>query len=302
MSDTFDPFGLCGWVDDPARHAVAAAFPTLAQAGPALYGADAGGDVLLYKAWKDATGGYWPYVAQAIGDCVSHGHGHGYDLLQCVEYVLEGGKPGALTRGETETDTEFLYGVGREAAGMLGSWGDGCYGSAMVKAMTQAGVLPRSAVGPYDGQRAKRWGHDGAPPELKAQAARWKLGGAALVRTWDELVAALANGYPVTICTALGFTMRRDEDGFCRRQGRWGHCMLVCGVRQGARPGACVFQSWGPNVPGGPTALGQPDNSFWVGRADVEAVLGEGDSWALSKGPLFTPRPIPERWSYADYI
>jgi len=302
MSDTFDPSGLFGWIDDPARHAVAATLPTLAQAGPHLYAADTTGDVLLYKAWIDATGTYWPYTAQTIGDCVSHGHGHGYDLLQCVEYVLDGGKAAELKRAETETDTEFLYGIGREAAGMLGSWGDGCYGSATVKAMTGVGVMPRSAIGPYDGQRAKRWGHDGAPAELKTKAAQWKLGNAALVRSWDELIVAMANGYPVTICTALGFTMRRDEQGFCARQGRWGHCMLVCGVRQDTRPGACILQSWGPNVPSGPTTLGQPDNSFWIDRPNIEAILGEGDSWALSKGPLFSPRPIPKRWSYADYI
>lgn len=301
MSDTFNPSNLCGWLDVPERHAVAATLPSLAQAGPGLHGAGPSGDVLLYKAWKDATGAYWPYVAQTIGDCVSHGHGHGYDLLQCVEYILDGGEPGGLPRTETETDTEALYGMAREAGNMLG-WQDGCYGSAAVKAMTTMGVVPRSVVGPYDGQRAKRWGHDGTPAEIKSKAPQWKLGSAALVRSWEELIGALANGYPVTICTGMGFTMRRDEQGFCVRQGRWGHCMLVCGVRQDSRPGACILQSWGPNVPSGPTTLGQPDNSFWIDRANVEAILGEGDSWALAKGPLFAPRPVPARWSYADYI
>src|SRR5258708_26538552 len=104
--------------------------------------------------------------------------------------------------------------MGGEAGNMLG-WGEGCFGSAAVKAMTTMGVVPRAAVGPYDGQRAKRWGHDGAPAEIKQKAAQWKLGNAALVRSWEELVAALSNGYPVTICTGMGFTMRRDEQGFC---------------------------------------------------------------------------------------
>jgi hypothetical protein len=297
-----DPSRLCGWIDDPARHAVAATLPTLAEAGTRLAHAAPGGALLLYRAWRDATGAYWPYAAQTVGDCVSHGHGHGYDLLQCVEHLLGGGAPGGLARDATETDTEFLYGVGREAAGMLGSWGDGCYGAAMVKAMTGTGVLPRSAVGPYDGQRARRWGHDGAPADLKTRAARWKLGNAALVRTWDELLQALGAGYPVTVCTALGFTLRRDDQGFCRREGRWGHCMLVCGARQDDRPGACVFQSWGPNVPSGPTTLDQPDNTFWIDRLDAEAILAERDSWALAKGPLFVPRPLPAHWSYADYV
>ena len=36
----------------------------------------------------------------------------------------------------------------------------------------------------------------------------------------------MSNGYPVTICTGMGFTMHRDEHGFCTPSGRWGHCML----------------------------------------------------------------------------
>jgi hypothetical protein len=286
---------LCGWRDVPERHEVAAAFPTFAQAAPQLVAAPAPGtDILLYRAWNDALGVYVPYPRQEIGDCVSFGHAHGNDLLLCVEAALQGLK---FKLEEIETDTEALYGMAREAGNMLG-WQDGCYGSAAVKAMTTMGVVPRSVVGPYSGKRAKDWGYKGAPADVKEKAARWKLGNAALVKTWDELVAAMSNGYPVTICTGMGFTMHRDEHGFCTPSGRWGHCMLLCGVRFGSRPGACVFQSWGPNVPSGPLDLDQPDNSFWVDRAPLERILGEKDSWALSKSPFFVERPLPSAWTY----
>ncbi len=296
MNDPILSGFVSGWLDVPERHVVAASLPTFAQVGAPLIQAGApDADILLYRAFKDVVGDYIPYPRQEIGDCVSFGHAHGNDLLQCVEAAIQGLK---FTREELETDTEALYGMAREVGGMLGGQ-DGCYGSAAVKAMTTLGMVPRSAVAPYSGKRAKDWGYHGAPAEIKAKAAKWKLGNAALVKTWDELVAAMSNGYPVTICTGMGFTMHRDDHGFCTPSGSWGHCMLLCGLRHGSRPGACVFQSWGVNVPDGPRDLDQPDNTFWVDRGPIERILGEGDSWALSKSPFFVERPLPSRWKYS---
>ena len=107
---------------------------------------------------------------------------------------------------------------------MLGQSGDGCYGAAAVKAMTSIGEVSREQLGTdgtYSGDRAKAWGTNGIPADMVAKAAPFKLGSAALVSTWDELVAALGNGYPVTICTDQGFTMDRDPQGF-RRPGNMG--------------------------------------------------------------------------------
>ena len=203
--------------------------------------------------------------------------------------------------------------MAREAGNMLGR-GDGCYGAAAVKAMTTMGVVSRRQVtatlgsgdGTYSGRRAKQWGRTGTPGPVQAVAAKFKLGSAAQVATWDELVAALHNGNPVTICTARGFAMTRDAQGFCGMEGRWGHCMFIAGVRFD-RPGACIIQSWGPGQPTGPTALGQPSFSFWADRAAIEAILSEGDSWALDHAPNFGQtaqgkahrRRLPETWRRA---
>lgn len=297
MSEHEFPY-LTGWLGiDEVQRAVASEFPGLAAVAPRLMTAPYGTDpVLLYKAWRDVLGKDPAYPAQQIGDCVSFGHGHANDLLQCLELVLGDGDSGEYA----ETDTEFIYATSREVAGILGR-GDGSYGSAAIKAMTTLGVVSREMLGSdgaYSGSRAKSWGRTGAPADAKAKAAAFKLGGGALVRTWDELVAALRNGYPVTICTARGFNMTRDAQGFCRMQGRWGHCMFVAGVRFD-REGACVVQSWGPDTPGGTLALDQPTFSFWADRSAIESILGEGDSWAISKAPDFKPRPLPAKWTYA---
>ncbi len=286
---------LCGWKGaDAVQKAFAAHFPALSHAAPHLFGAAAPtGPVLLYKAWHDVLGRDPGYPAQEIGDCVSFGHGHGNDLLQCIEIGL--GSP----IDYRETDTEFIYGASREVAGILGT-GDGSYGAAAVKAMTTVGVVSREMLGGdgrYSGDRAKDWGKSGPPRDLENKASPYKLGSAACVSTWDELVAALSNGYPVTICTGQGFVLTRDADGFCAAKGTWGHCMLIGGVRFD-RPGACILQSWGPDAPAGPTALDQPSWSFWAEKDVIESILAEGDSWALSKTPGFKSRDLPPAWKY----
>jgi hypothetical protein len=285
---------LCGWRGiDATQRAFARQFATLHRLAPHLFGHEEPTQpVLLYKAFQEVIGHDPDYPAQEIGDCVSFGHSHGNDLSQCIEIAL--GEDAEFQ----QTDTEFLYGVAREVANMLGP-DDGCYGSAAVKAMTTIGMVSRPMLGSdgaYSGRRAKSWGMNGAPQELKDAAGEYKLGAAAAVTTWDELVAAMQSGYPVTICTGQGFTMTRDEQGFCSPSGTWGHCMCIGGLRFD-RPGACILQSWGRMKPSGPTDLDQPDWSFWVDRNTISRILAEGDSWALSKSPAFKKRDLP-RWSY----
>jgi len=296
MSAPSPTFFTAGWLGaDAVQKSFAARHPFLSAASPGLV-ADApadGSPVLLYKAFKDVLGDFPAYPAQEIGDCVGFGHGHGVDLLQCVEIAL-----GAAAEYR-ETDTEFIYATSRQAAGILGRQ-DGSYGSAAVTAMTTIGLVSRDmlgADGAYSGNRARQWGYTGAPRDVQDAAAAYKLGSAARVGSWDELTAAVQNGYPVTICSSLGFTLQRNKDGFCDAKGTWGHCMVIAGVRFD-RPGACILQSWGPNQPVGPTALGQPSFSFWADRTAVERVLAQGDSWALAKAPTFVARALPPSWSY----
>lgn len=291
------PFSLLGgWLDGPDRHVLANQFQTFAVAAPGLMqGQSDGSPLLLYKALKEVNGGAYPdYPAQTIGDCVSHGHGHGNDVLQAVEIAT-----GEADQVFKPTCTEFIYATSREVAGILGR-SDGSYGSAAVKAMTTIGMVSRSMlVGnqAYSGDRAKLWGRQGAPTPLKSEAAGYKLGTAALVQTWDEVVGAISNGYPVTICSNQGFTLDRDGQGFCLAQGSWAHCMVIAGVRFD-RPGACIFQSWGSDTPAGPTDLDQPTYSFWADRPVIERILAQGDSWAIGLAPAFEKRTLPARWSY----
>lgn len=296
-----DPTQLGGWRRDPG--AVARALddmthPRFAAAAPRLSRSGLGKATLLYKAFRQVNGGRFPdYPAQTIGDCVSHGFGHGIDLLEAVQIVL-GGKPDTFK----PTATEAIYAMARvEVGGLRGSIVDGAVGAWAAKAVSTLGTLTREDVGPYDGLRARRWGALGIPPELRAGAALHRVVTTSLVTTYGELEDALSNGYPVAVCSPQGFTLERDADGFCDPCGGWLHCMLIVGARDLPRPGACVYQSWGNDVPSGPLALDQPPNSFWADRRVVERMLAANDSWSLSRFEGYPAQTLPDHWTYDGF-
>jgi hypothetical protein len=294
---------LGGWIHDPDQvDQVCASLPhpLFSAAAPHLEGSGYGGTFLIYKAYKEANGGeYIDYPAQTIGDCVSHGHAHGVDLLECIR-IVSGHGHGRETLHQTAS--EAIYGMARVDVGG-GSMGglDGAVGAWAAKAITTLGTLSRDIVGPYDGQRAREWGARGVPRELEEKAGAHKVQTCSLVTTWTELEDALANGYPVTVCSNQGFAIERDSDGFCQAQGAWAHCMLLCGVRADQRPGACIFQSWGSKNPRGPLGLDQPPNSFWAERSVVERMLSLRDSWSLSTFQGYPERRLPDRWTLAGF-
>lgn len=286
---------LCGWVDSPKRHEIAATlpFPSFAAAAPDLMAGDTSKDVFLYKAWKDVLGSYPSYPAQQIGDCTSFGSGHTLDLLQCIEIAT-----GAKIEYR-ETCTEAIYGMGREVAGMLGG-GDGCMGTAVAKAISEGGVITREKVGPYSGQRAKQWGgRGGVPDDVKKAAAEFKGTVTTLITTLDEHDAALANGYPSAGGFGEGFSMHRDADGVCRKQGRWGH-EVGCSAKRtrNGRKQYLLDQSWGNNVPDGPTTDEQPSFSFWISAEDMAGILAQRDWLTFSLFSGFIKKDLPDRWSW----
>ncbi|MCA1685769.1 MAG: hypothetical protein LC745_07225 [Planctomycetia bacterium] len=298
---TLDIDKLGGWRHDPAEVARTLAGmprPLFAASAPELARTGAGKTVLLYKAFKDVNGGkYVDYPAQTIGDCVSHGFGHGVDLLESVQISI-----GKKADEFKQTATEAIYGMARvDIGGEQGSYSDGAVGAWAAKAVSTFGTVSRDLLGAYDGRRAKDWGARGVPGDVKAKASAHKVRTTSLVTTFEELEDALSNGYPVTVCSDQGFTLVRDSDGFCRARGSWGHCMLIVGVRTDPRPGACIFQSWGSDVPSGPLALDQPPNSFWADRDVVESMLAMRDSWSLSSFEGYPSQALPDHWTYDGF-
>lgn len=225
---------------------------------------------------------------QGIGDCVSHGWGLGIDVLQATEIIA-----GEREKFIAKVATEILYAMSRVEIGRgeLGR-GDGSQGAWAAEAVRDLGTLHRLKYldGKYDFTKynaalAQQLGmpRAGCPNDLEPIAKEHPVKTVAVVRTYEEARDAIANGYPIPVCSDVGFTDTRDRDGFARAWGRWSHCMLFCAVDdEYKRPGLLCWNSWGSRWISGPKRHGQPDGSFWVDADVVDRMLREGDSYAIS--------------------
>ena len=241
----------------------------------------------------------WRRGAQGIGDCVSWGYELAATTLAAYQ-IAANNKP---ENWIGEYATEPLYGLMRvEAIGQRrGGYSDGAYGAAAAKAVTKYGCLHRKDYSEqtgnsdhnlvsYSSERAKQWGNYGCggrddSGSLDNIARQFPIKSAVLVESFDEAAAAIMRGCPVAVCSMQGFSDRRDQDGFCRAQGSWAHCMVFLGVRFD-RPGLRCFNSWAHSVdgPDWPITI-HPEISkcsWWADKRTVDRMLREGDSYALS--------------------
>lgn len=291
--------------------------PRFAQAGKECMDNAKPVDTFLYRYADEAHRKVYGTPFEAwnqgkAGTCVSFGFAVGSYIGQCVDWAEEGNKRPA----PKVVATEPIYGgsrtLGRMPPVTFGGWSDGSYGGAAARWVAGrcrdkdvGGILYREQVGEFDLSSysialSRQWGAYGPPRSVAVAAAKTRAVAVAQVTTWDELAAAITSGYCVPICSNVGFeaTNTRDKDGFLPRGGSWAHCMCVIGIRfadpniKGSRDGALILNSWGTAWVKGPRwPSDQPEGSFWASRADIEAILRQGDSFAIG-GVAFKYREL----------
>lgn len=288
--------------------------PYFAQAGADAMRQARHQDTFLYRQMDRAHRARYgrPFVVgrQGIGDCVSWGAMHAVYCAEAVDWDT-----GKIPEPPMLPASEAIYGGarvearGRDGSGKspIGGWSDGATGWGAARWLRDWGVVYRDSVlghdlRAYSAQRAKDWGAygnggQGDDGKLDAHAKRHPCKHVVAVKTWDELVAAVTSGYPVTIASSVGFNSgNRDKDGFCTASGTWMHQMCVIGVRfqehGSPRDGALVLNSWGNYVGGGKFPPDQPDGSFWASKQAIQSILSQGDSYAIGSVDGFKFREI----------
>jgi len=291
-----------GWVDSPRdveAFLSTLSEPMFARAAAPIADSGKGKAVLLHKNLEKVLGKF-PIHNQTIGDCVSHGWSLCIDVLKATEIVA-----GEAESFNAETATEAIYALSRVeiGGGRLGNE-DGSLGAWAADAVKKYGTLARIKYGnydltTYDGQRAKAWGgaRKGLPDELEPIAKEHPVTTVSLVTTYEQARDAIANGYPVPVCSMQGFAETRDADGFAAPKGTWPHCMAFIAVDDAyKRPGLLCMNSWGPDWIRGPKRNDQPDGSFWVDADVVNRMLAQRDSFAISGFQGYPARKLPETW------
>jgi hypothetical protein len=296
--------------------------PLFRQAGAEVIAGAKGKDAYLYryadrchrqrygkpfKAWNQGS----------AGTCVSFGWAGGSYVGQCVDHVT-----GELAECPLLVDTSSIYGGSRTAGRMPpvanAGWSDGSYGGAAARWVSGrckvpgiGGILYCQKYGntdltTYSIDRSRQWGCYGVPADLAKEAHAHTARAVALCEDWQSLTAALESGMAVPICSNVGFASGdRDADGFCRRASTWNHCMVCISVKYASnngpgssspmknpRDGVLVLNSWGVSLGGGKHPSDQPDGTFWITRADAEAILAQGDSFVIGSVSGFKYRDL----------
>ena len=293
-----------GYSPDPAGAAAYNAtlpHPSFATAAPEAMAKAVPANVFLWRqmdaAHRARYGTKFEPSSQQIGSCVAHGAAHAvYCSEACSWAAGERDEPPMLV------NQAALYGGSRvEAAGKsglgerpVGGYSDGSTGYRAAKWLREWGVIYKMPYPTVDctestPEMEKSWGAYGCGGEgdnglLDTQAKLVPCMHVAQVENWDELVAAISSGHPVTLASSQGFERSLNKDSFASARGVWQHQMCCVGIRIDIE-GAAILNSWGSylsyTAPRFPADL--PDGVFWAERKVLERMLAQGDCWAISE-------------------
>jgi len=261
-----------------------------------------------YKHWPKM----WPCPGQTTGDCVSHAGKNAGLVLMGVE--IEIGQPDEVT-GKAEgwpvvtAEAEAQGVVACENIyGARGWRGQGANCSTLQQYVTSEGGIMLRQNYPelgidftrYDASIGIRWGGSGVPSDVTAEGAKHRIRAGTNCQNHEVCRDYLANGYPIWVCSGLGWSSSRDENGYSRRSGSWSHSWIVMGYDD--RPetkqkyGFPLFlynHDWDRWNSGGRRIMGTtediPEGSFW---ADAR-LLDSCDCTAMSNFNGFPARMLP---------
>lgn len=253
---------------------------------------------LLTQLEKD-TGRLKSLDQMGTGSCVSFGATRALGVTAACDIYIRNEQE----RYKLLFNPNAIYGIIR--TDHLGRW-DGANGWMAAESLKKYGVLHQRVYGDIDltnstDKDARRWAATGLPQELYEYAKEHQVIASAVVKTVDEVKAAVQNGYGVILCANVSYHSVRDDQGFARRTPEgWAHCLALVGYRgpNSGREGFCIANSWGG--PEGRWISGpiwpedQPFGSFWITPENLQVHLKSGDCYAIAGYNGFKRREL--RW------
>lgn len=240
--------------------------------------------MFLYNFTRKVIGKDTPNYAQLIGDCVSFAAKNAGEYLQCSEIALGG------EREEFKLlFPSYVYGTSRVliGGGRLGN-SDGSVGSWAADAVVKYGQIAAGENGcpAYSAAVAKQWGYKGPPASFIDIGKQHIIKSAAMIKSWDECVTAVCNGFPVHVCSNRGFSMNPGSDGFHIPSGTWNHAMTIIAVDDTYKqPFGIILNSWG-DVMGKlfdfDTKESLPIGTIRAKANVIDSMLRQQDSFAYS--------------------
>lgn len=240
-------------------------------------------------------------LRQITGSCVSQGFGNVLWYLQAIEILKNG--------DQEECKQPFFllpYGRSRLIGGLRGR-GEGSFGSAIAEAAKRDGCfafdetgIPKPTIinsGSYDdgltyGEKLEMDWSDGAKIDEKwlKISRNHLIKTTSVCRNADDVREAIINGYPVTIASNWGGSMKPNPQGskepilLNSRTDTWQHQMCILGWWEHPEFGEVfyIMNSWGTYTHG-KCPSGAPMGGFWVRKKDVDYIAKQNEAIAYSQ-------------------
>lgn len=252
--------------------------------------------VCLWDCWKPARPEGWNGVHQITGSCVGAGGGNALFSLAAADVVKR--------RDPERVEVPFWllpYGVSRMLGGM-NDRGEGSFGSTFADAIRKYGHVPANTQGlpPWKDTDGLIWGEKAEldwsqgkkiPETYMNQAKPYLVKSTAICQSADDVREAIKNFYAVTCASNWGGQMRPGVRGsganaalVNSRVTTWNHQMSVHGWWDNPELGELfyIMNQWGLDTHGR-CPSGAPPGGFWVKRADMDYIVRQGETFALSQ-------------------
>lgn len=235
---------------------------------------------------------------QTTGDCVSHGSRNARDISRAVEILVK-----------KEPEDWFQIGATEPTYGARGHGGEGMSPARASQFERDVGFLARTNYADvvdltkYNSTIGTRWGASGVPEKVKDLCRKNKVGVISSVRTQEDLMDAMFNGYAAHSGQYAAWTPGSNSKGVHgRAPGGWNHDMCIAGYDDTKEffPFRVwmIANSWGPwnqKPAGWPKEYGEwVPGMILTSAEDFDVCVSNNDCWTYGSIDGYPPQRLPD--------
>lgn len=233
---------------------------------------------------------------QTTGDCVSHGSRNARDITRATAILARHQPFDWYKRGATEP----TYGA-------RGHGGQGMSPARASKFERDVGFLARERydfgdLSKYDASYGIKWGRSGVPSDVQELCNRNKVGRITNVRSQEDLMDAMFNGYAAHSGQSAGWNSSPTGNIHRRSRNAWNHDMCICGYADDKSHWPYrvwfIINSWGAwnsPVPDWPADYPpQPPGLIVTKDDDFDVCVRSGDCWVYGDIDGYPPQKLPD--------
>lgn len=233
---------------------------------------------------------------QTTGDCVSHGSRNARDITRATAILARHQLFDWYKRGATEP----TYGA-------RGHGGQGMSPARASKFERDVGFLARERydfgdLSKYDASYGIKWGRSGVPSDVQELCNRNKVGRITNVRSQEDLMDAMFNGYAAHSGQSAGWNSSPTGNIHRRSRNAWNHDMCICGYDDTKSHWPYrvwfIINSWGAwnsPVPDWPADYPpQPPGLIVTKDDDFDVCVRSGDCWVYGDIDGYPPQKLPD--------